>query len=226
MVYPHVEDEFDEAMRPPTSSFHGQISTQAWRVAWPKGDFKARQVFDANMHKGDNWQTGVMVNIVVTPLDPTRKLITRETPTFAREYNGVIRPSIEALTEAVAKIKGIDVKATNPLREINELWVAGEFVPRPDNKTGETWTTIKFTHVFATKGECEAHAGATPQAENHAPAAEATGDPQRATLANFLPALWAQAGKDAGKFAELLKANPLLAAFTMDSPEVRVVMAC
>jgi len=113
---------------------------------------------------------------------------------------------------------------------LSELWVAGEFVPRPDNKPGQTWTTIKFLDVFATEVECAAHA----QAAGDKPAvsiedADATpapqaADPQRAALAAFLPALWAQAGKDRVAFEALLKANPVLAGFTMDSPEVKAVM--
>jgi hypothetical protein len=227
MVYPHVQDEFDEAMSDPVRGFHGQVSIEAYRIAWPKGDFRAHAVYDPNTHKGGDWQQTVMINIIVTPLDPTRKLIAREIPQFAREFVGVIRPSIEALAAKIAAIKGQDVKAINPLREINKLWVAGEFVPRPDNKAGETWTTIKFVDVWATREECEAHANQSTDAENGDAATEPAPNPdaQRATLAAFLPAMWAQAGKDKAKMEELIKANSLLAGFTIDSPEVQAVMA-
>lgn len=230
MVYPHVPDEFDEAMAPQTNTFHGQVDVQAYKIAWPKGDFKARQAYDAQTHKGDGWVTGTMVGIIITPLDAKRKLIQREIPTFAREWSGVVRPSIEALAPQIAAIKGIDAKAINPLRELHKLWVAGEWVPKPDNKPGETYSTLKFTAVFATQAECQAHAGNTtngddPTSHTESEPTPATApDAHRLALAAFLPALWQQAGHDPTKMAALLQNNPLLAGFTLDSPEVKAVM--
>lgn len=226
MVYPHVEDEYDEAMAPASTGFHGQISTAAFRIAWPKGDFKARQVYDLEIHKGDNWQTGVMINITITPLDPTRKLITREVMNFSREFVGVMRPSLGVLNEAIAKIRNVDPKVCNPLREVNGLWVSGEFVARPDNKPGDTWTTLKITGVWATEAECAAHA-ATAQHNGDAqtPPVEApkATDAQRQALAAFLPTLWNQAGRNMEQFQALLSTNPMLSIFTPDSPEVKEV---
>jgi len=50
-------------------------------------------------------------------------------------------------------------------------------------------------------------------------------DAAKASLAPFLKALWAHAGHDATKMAELLPANPLLSEyFTMESPEVQAIM--
>jgi hypothetical protein len=233
MVFPHVADEFDEAMTPQTSTFHGQVDVQVYKIAWPKGDFKARQALDANVHKGDGWNTGTMVNLIVTPLDPTRKLIQREIPTFAREWSGVIRPSIEALGEKIAKIRAQDPKAINPLRELHKLWVTGEWVPKPDNKAGETYATLKFTNIWATEAECQADAGQAKNGDdpaNHAPQPEPTPgtapDVQRLALAAFLPALWQQAGRDPAKMTVLLENNPILAGagFTLHSPEVQAVM--
>lgn len=225
MVYPHVQDEFDEAMTTPTRSFHGQLAVEARKVAYQKGGFRDKVDYDATQHKGKDWYSTIILSFIVTPLDPTRKLVTREPPQFAREFVGVIRPSIEALAEKVAAIKGADVKAINPLREINGLWIAGEFVPRPDNKPGETWTTLKFTDVWATREECEAHANSTQDEPEPEQAPLPTGDAQRAALAAFLPTLWTQAGQDKAKFAELLAANKMLEGFAMDSPEVLAVMA-
>lgn len=233
MVYPHVADEFDEAMTPQTSTFHGQVDVQAFKIAWPKGDFKARQAYDALTHKGDGWVTGTMVSLVITPLDATRKLIQREIPTFAREWNAVIRPSIEALAARIAAIKGVDAKTINPLRELHKLWIAGEWVPKPDNKPGETYTTVKFTEVWATQAECQAHATKTTNGDDPAahepqpePAPAAAPDVQRLALAAFLPALWQQAGRDPAKMTVLLQNNPILAGagFTLHSPEVQAVM--
>ena len=225
MVYPHVQDEFDEAMTTPTRSFHGQLAVEARKVAYQKGGFRDKVDYDATQHKGGDWYSTIILSFIVTPLDPTRKLVTREPPQFAREFVGVIRPSIEALAEKVAAIKGADVKAINPLREINGLWIAGEFVPRPDNKPGETWTTLKFVDVWATREECEAHANSEQDEPEPEQAPLHTGDAQRAALAAFLPTLWTQAGKDKAKFAELLKGNAMLDGFAMDSPEVLAVMA-
>ena len=183
-------------------------------------------LFRSEQHKGREWYSTVMLEFIVTPLDPTKKLIApRAIPQFSREFVGVIRPSIETLAVKVAAIKGADVKAINPLREINGLWIAGEFVPRPDNKPGETWTTLKFTDVWATREECEAHANSEQGEPEPEQAPLHTGDAQRAALAAFLPTLWTQAGKDKAKFAELLKGNAMLDGFAMDSPEVLAVMA-
>lgn len=230
MVYPHVQDEFDEAMSTPTRAFHGQVAIEAYKVAWKKGDFGAHTAYDPEAHRGEDWLTTMMIKFIVTPLDPTKKLITpRDMPRFAPEWTMAVLPSIQALAAKIAAIKGTDVKAINPLRELNKLWVAGEFIPRPDNKPSETWTTIKFIDVWATREECEAHAASTkvPDAENGTVPVQAapTPDAQRATYAQFLPAMWTQAGKDRTKMEELLKANPLLVGFTMDSPEVQAVMA-
>jgi hypothetical protein len=228
-MYPHVVDEFDQAMAPQISTFHGQVNSQAFKIAWQKDSFKAHQVYDPAVHTGDSWKTGVMISLVITPLDPARKLITRDIMNFSREFSGVIRPSLEVLSTKIAAIRKLDAKACNPLREVNGLWVAGEFVRRLDNKPDENWTTIKFLDVFATEVECAAHAAAAQNAEPQAaPAAPPTGatadDAQRKTLAVFLPTLWNQAHRNTAEFAALLAANPMLAGlFTLDSPEVKEV---
>lgn len=220
-------DEFDQAMTDAPRAFHGQVTTEAYKVVLKKGE-KPRP-YDANADKGES--TATMVAIHIAPLDPTKKFIDRNAVSFAAEFRQVIRPSIEALAPKIAAIRGVDVSTINPLREINQLWIAGRFVPRPDNKPGQTWTTIEFVDVFATSAECEAHAQATANGNGNgheppaAPApAQATADPQRSALAAFIPALWAQAGKSRDAFAALLKSNPMLATFTLDSPEVKAVI--
>lgn len=219
-----MTDVYDEAMTEQASTFHGQITIEAFKVALKKGE--KRQVYDPNVHKNDGWIQATAVSLHIAPLDPVRKFIDRETITFGAEWSKVIRPSIEALAAKIATIRGKKPDEINPLRELNNLWVAGEFVPRPDNKNGETWTTLKFTDVFATEAECAAHAAAAKTANGNVEPQPVTQqvDPQRAALAAFLPALWAQAGKDAKAFEALLKANPVLVAFTMDSPEVKAAM--
>lgn len=226
MVYPYVPDEFDSAMTEPPRFFHGQVRIEAFTVALKKGE--KRQLYDSGIHK--DWTQATAVSLHITPLDPTRKFIDRECVSFGAEFAKVIRPSIQALTDKIAAIRGKKPEEINPLRELNGLYIAGEFVPRPDNKAGDTWTTIKFVDVFANAEECGAHAKAQGEKpavtieDVDATAEPQAADPQRAALAQFLPTLWSQAGRDLEKFKALLAANPLLASFTVDSPEVKAVI--
>ena len=119
------------------------------------------------------------------------------------------------------------------------MWVAGEFVPRPSNKEGETWTTLKFVAVYADQAACEAAANEAYNREgDDEPAAEAAQDngqdAAKAMWVPFLPGVWAGAQKAAqangtdavAEMGATLASNDSLSPyFTIDSPEVQAVMS-
>ena len=239
----HEYDAFEDAMTDEPSRFFGQVSIEAYQAVFAKdagGKWQKPEQYIPELHgseeelaKDDDKFLGTQIDFSITPVDPTRKIISRtvgaknrKRPEFAR----VIRPSIEALSARIAEIKGLQPGQFNPLKELSGMWVAGEFVPRPSNKEGETWTTLKFVAVYADQAACEAAANEAYNREgDDEPAAEAAQDngqdAAKAALVPFLAPLWEQAGHDAAKMTELLGVNPLLSsAFTMDSQEVKDVM--
>lgn len=170
----------------------------------------------------------------ITPIQSTFKISTTKVPYRNRRkpaFAKVVIPSINALLEQIAKIKGLKVGDFSGLREINEMYVGGEYVPEPRN---EEYNTIKFTQVFATKAGCAAAAGVEveddlPWVDDPAPAAVPPApaiptppvDPQRAGLAAFLPAMWTAAGQNKDKFYSAIATNPMLSnLFNSKSPEV------
>jgi len=237
----HEYDAFEDAMTDEPSRFFGQVSIEAYQAVFAKdvnGKWQKPEPYIADLHgseeeisKNDDKFLTVQVDISLTPVDPTRKIWTRSVGAKNRnrpEFARVIRPSIEALAEQIAAIKSLQPGQFNPLKELSGMWVGGEFVPRPSNKEGETWTTLKFTCVFASQDECAAAADEVYNHDADEPAAEPEDNGQdaaKAALVPFLAPLWEQAGHDQDKMAELLGVNPLLSsAFTMDSPEVQAVM--
>ena len=236
----HEYDPYDDAMSDEPSMFFGKVEIEAYPIVvaddgtgWkPQGQYVAElHGTRAEINKADDKFIATDVDISITPADPSRKMIQRTNiPTKSKkrtEFQRVIRPSIEALEGEIAKAKGLQVGQFNPLKELGGLWVAGEFVPKPSNKPDETWTTLKFTRVFAGQDECIEAMNAH---YNHEGAAEAEGDnghdEERAKLAPFLQPIWAQAEGDKDKMAELLATNSMLCDhFTVDSPEVQALMA-
>ena len=219
------EDEFDRAMKDSAAGFWGKASVDAWECALVKG--VGKEPWDPDKHAGQN--SHVCISFTIEPLDPARKLISRDMINWTTEFRVAVRPSIEELAEPLAKIVGKEVGSFNPLRELNGKWVHGEFVPRPDNKPDETWTTIRFTEVFRDRGECSQ---AALEAGAIQPVQDGLGggnDAQRASLAQFLPALWNEAQGAPNPMAEMegkIKANPLLAQFfNLSSPEVQATRA-
>lgn len=216
----NTHDAFDDAMRDDPVFFAGQVMVDAYTCVSHKGH--KREPYNPAVHQGLN--TASVVSFNIAPLDPTRRMITREMIDWDRSYKGVVRPSIETLTDQIATIRGVPVGSFNPLREISNLFVTGEFVPKPDNKTGETWTTLQFIGVFAAERECKSAydelIGETSETED-APVDD-TSQAERASLAAFLPSLWEQANHDVEKMSELLAVNPMLAKhFDATSPEVK-----
>lgn len=196
-------DPFDDAMTDAPNTFAGRCSISAWTCVLIKGQGKVP--YDPQQHQG--MKTSTAIEITIEPLDPTRQLIQRDMLNWTADFKSVVRPSVEALAARIAEIVSLPQEQVNPLRGLNGLWVSGEFVPRPDNKAGETWTTLKFLAVYANEDECRA-AVEGPSA----PAAPAA-DPQRAALAAFLPAMWTQAGHDPAAFHKLIAGNPILSPF-------------
>ena len=196
-------DPFDDAMTDAPNTFAGRCSISAWTCVLIKGQGKVP--YDPQQHQG--MKTSTAIEITIEPLDPTRQLIQRDMLNWTADFKSVVRPSVEALAARIAEIVNLPLEQVNPLRGLNGLWVSGEFVPRPDNKAGETWTTLKFLAVYGSEDECRA------AVEGPATPAAPTADPQRAALAAFLPALWNQAGKNPDMFHKLIAGNPILSPF-------------
>jgi len=237
----HEYDAYDDAMTDEPSRFFGCVTIEAYQALFAKdagGKWQKPEQYIPELHgdeaeiaKDDDKFLGTQIDFSITPVDPTRKIISRTVGAKNRrrpEFARVIRPSIEALAAQIAAIKNLQPGQFNPLKELSGMWVAGEFVPRPSNKPDETWTTLKFTCVFASQQECAAAADEAYNHESDESAAEPEDNGQdaaKAALVPFLAPLWEQAGHDADKMGELLASNPLLSsAFEMDSPEVQDVM--
>lgn len=218
---PREIDPFNDAMTDEPRLFYGQLDVNAWTCVLVKGQGKVP--YDPEVHQGQ--KTSTAIEFTVSPCDATQKLIQREMLNWTADFKGVARPSIEALADKIAKIKGLTVGQFNPLKEISGMWVSGEFVPRPDNKPGETWTTVKFLDVYRDEPECRNAAGVeddgtVPGFEAATPEPEHTAS-VRASMAAFLPALWVQAGKEYPKFLDMIENNPMLSQhFNSTSPEV------
>ena len=244
-IGPSVYDPYDEAMHDPPSLFFGLLKTFAWAVigSRPAGmPWKGNTTFEdyvEELHgtrdeidKEEDRFLSTNIEFSLTPTDPTRKVMTRKVSVNKKqkEFYHVVRPAIQALADRVAEVKNLVPGQFNPLKEFTDIWVAGEFVPNPDNKPDENWKTWKFTRVFASQEECAAAANeAYNRDSDDEPADDAEPDNgqdvDRAKLAPFLEVIWKQAGGDSAKMAELLADNPVLSPyFTVDSPEVLAVM--
>jgi hypothetical protein len=227
-------------MRDEPSGFFGRVSVKASHVVLQKG---SRPIpYDPTLHADRRRST--FVEFQITPIDPTRGLITRDTVHFAREFREVIRPSIEALVPQMCAITGQSEDDPNfmPLKALDELWVSGQYVPRPENDEGETWTTLHFDAVYPDKAACEVAyrewlenrpeqtvAPPPPQAEQPAPE---TSEQERQTLKPLLAMMWTQAQAGGGTedeqreryFTSVEESPPLKPYFNRDSPEVLEVL--
>ena len=244
MTYPHVEpDVLDEAMTDEPRRFFGQVSLDASKVALVKGQGKVP--YDPAVH---GTKYSILLDFTITPVDLTLKLVNRKMLNWVVEFRQVVRPSIDALSE---KIKAVahppETKSTGwLLKAINGLWVGGEFVARPDNKLGETWTTIKFTDVYPDEAACkaayEAYKSKSGEDVDIDPDKIEAGTPQpkvtpaqinQVAVDSFLTSFWtiakSRANGDDPKRREvmsnLLTENAaLIGNLTIDSPEVVKVM--
>lgn len=225
-------DPFNDAMTDEPDFFYGKVSVEAWQGYFKKGTGAVQ--YNENVD-GPDQKHYLIIQFIFTPVDPTRKIFTVNTVKWAAEFNKVLRPSLEAVSDQLANIKSLVVGQFNPLRAVSGMYVKCERVPRPDNKENDTWTTMKFQAVYPDEAACIAaweadtgkELGGSPVADlpfmPEDPAAPV--DPVRHSMAAFLPALWAQSGHDIIKMAGLLKDNPMIGQhFTVESSEVVVVM--
>jgi len=233
-------DPYDDAMTSDPDFFYGQVNVEAFQGFFEKG--VGATPYNEMAH-GDR-KHYLIIQFIFTPIDPTRKVFTISTVKWSPEFNQVLRSSLEVVSEQLAGIKNLVIGQFNPLREVSGMYVRCERVPRPDNKENETWTTMRFQQVYSNETTCVAawetdtgkELGGSPMADlpfmpDDIPDSQQPGhsvpipDPQRVSLAVFLPALWQQSGKDMIEMSKVLRANPMLAAhFTVESPEVVEVM--
>lgn len=190
-------DPFDDAMTDAPNTFAGRCSISAWTCVLIKGQGKVP--YDPQQHQG--MKTSTAIEITIEPLDPTRQLIQRDMLNWTADFKSDLsarrwKPSLPGLPRL-----SVCQEQVNPLKSLNGLWVSGEFVPRPDNKAGETWTTLKFLAVYASEQECRA------AIEGPAQPTAPTGDPQRA-LAAFLPALWVRRARIRMPSIPMIAGNP------------------
>lgn len=236
-------DVLDTALDPEPEFVYGQIHFEGYEGFVQKGTRGVIR-YDKDAHGPDQWYTPV-VDLVFTPIDPSRKIFKEELFLRWKRRNQIwlkiVLPAIQALCPELEKIKGLAADQYPILRTLNGMYFAAEYVDRPDNKEGETWSTLRPLQVFADEVACIAayeadtgkRLGGSPAAglpfmPDETPTATATytpTDPVKASMAAFLPALWAQSGRDMIKMAGLLKDNPMIGQhFTVESPEVVEVM--
>lgn len=237
-------DPYVDAMKdnPAQGKFWGKITTDCtyWRIE--KGEKKVP--FDPQIHREQFRR--VSIALTVEPLNPTHNFIQREMMEFDINYQDFVKKSILELAEDIAK--AIDQPpGTFPLmRALSGLYVQGSFVEKKDNPPGKSYTTLYFEKVFKTEDECATDyeqvtgqprpTGESPVEDlpftpdevapkpEPQPKEEPKIDPERATFANFLPALWAQANGDIAKMEQLLNENPMLAKhFDINSDEVKAI---
>lgn len=244
---PRDVDPFsDEIIEP--SLFFGQVDFYSYTSYASKGDNgkwtfvpydppthgSEAEITARNKARGQNEEfTSRQVELTFTPVDPTRKIFTNKFGIKNKNRPGfmkIVYPSVRALEEKIAKIKGFTVGQFRLGDALNGMWIQGEYVPEPGN---EEWSIIKFVDVYAGEAECRAAAG-VDDTQGEIPGFEPTPavqpvqaeDPQRAALAKFLPALWAQAGEDQDEFLKAIAENPLLAPFFNEtSTEVLQILA-
>lgn len=229
-------DPYDDAMTDEPDIFFGRVNVEAFQGFFEKG--VGATPYDENAH-GDR-KHYLIIHFEFTPIDVTRKTFSVNTVKWAAEFNQVLRPSLEVVSEQLARIKGLTVGQFNPLRAVSGMYVKCARVPRPDNKENETWTTMSFIQVYLDEATCVAaweadsgkELGGSPVADmpfmpdDDTPLQYAMAPADvRASMAGFLPKLWEQAGGDMMKMHKLLTDNPMIGAhFTVESSEVVEVM--
>lgn len=236
-------DPYEDAMTPDSGLFFGQVHIEAFQGFFQKGQ-QGAMPYDELAH-GKGQKHYLIIEFTFSPINPQRQIFRISTVKWAAEFNQVLRPSMEIVAEQIAKLKNMTMGQFNMLRELSSMYVKCNRVPRPDNKEGQTWTTMEFVQVYPNEATCRAAwEQETDQVlvkledlpfmpEPASPVRKPPTDYERQTFAAFLPALCAQAKSEAKangtepaqNLANLLAANPMLAAhFTTDSPEVRKIM--
>ena len=241
MTYPHPQDDFDEAMTDAPRRFFGNVDIETSKVALVKGAGKVP--YDPAVHD----KYSILIHIILIPIDPTLKLIERKPLSWDGEFKGCTRPSIEKLSKQIEAIRGpapADDKGWL-LRSFRNLWVSGEFVPRPGNKAGETWTALRFDAVYADEAACQVvydaykskgdkadDTGTVVESDETAPPASPAG-PSAAAVKSFLTSFWSIAmSRSAGnkdkaraEMVGLLAQNAAaVGGLTVDAPQVATVI--
>lgn len=153
---PHADDLYDEAMTERQSFFAGQVATNAFKCVLIKGT-RGPVPYEPTIH-GQDAKVSTAIEFIITPLQVDKNFVAKTFLNWEREFTQAVRPSIEKLAEKIAGLKGIDASALGPgwvLREMNQMFVIGEWVPKPDNKEGENYKTLSFVDIFATQQECQ-----------------------------------------------------------------------
>jgi hypothetical protein len=211
-------------------TYFGQITADYYFCALVKGEGKV--LFDPLKHPKD--QRFTAINLVLTPLagSPIKNNIERQMIAESKAWASFVKPSLLAV--------GAD------LRTINGRWAQVQMVPTgrkyeaEDQQTKEKVTreetTFKFIALYPDESSCRAasdalfsrtestSAPATPPSTASTPGNG--NNPERTVAAKFLPALWAQSGKDVVRFQEAIAKNSLTAKwFDISSPEVVAVIS-
>lgn len=230
-----MSDYFDDAMNATYTErpklVFGQVDVDVWPCVLVKGTGKV--LFDATQHKAEDRCTAIHITIAPTTNSRMEYKAEREMIAESKEWAGIMKPSLVALSTDLRSVKG--------------KWVKASLVPtgrKYTNAAGETKqaTTFKFEAVYNTEAECEAAEeavfgksdssatapngsasgnGNTPHPNGNGSNGNGNNPLERETALKFLPALWTSAGKDLEKFAASLAKNPLVSKyFDLNSPEV------
>ena len=213
---------------PQTKNYFGRCVIDAWACVLVKG--MKPQVYDKTQHAPEQRRTRIVMIFEPLPTSPFQNNITRELIAESKEWTETVRPSLKAL--------GLELSG------VHKQWVQYELVttrtyqkkdasgqPMVDD-TGRpvmgNATLPRFLAVYNNLEECQAasdalfHRSAASGSDAPVPvSASASNELARQEAAKLLPALWAMAHKDIGKFSQDIAKMPQTAPyFDMTSPEV------
>lgn len=222
--------EADNA-KPPVYTHFGKISIEAEFVFWAKGvRLDQCPPFDAEAHDATKKTTRIRMSAEPLPGHTNKYPHERVIPSFSKEWTFVTLPSIKALGVSAQDIDGKYAKYVfTPARKYT-------------NKQGEEKNATAFEllelfdsaeaaqtaadELFGTTYESGSDIGASiPGFEDDPEPVNGKTDAAKDVAAQFIPILWASAGGDLGKMAELMASNPVVAEhFDVTSPEVVAVI--
>ncbi len=208
-------DPWEAAGEQQTQKRVAQINFDLWACVWEN---KTVAPFDEQIHKISDRLTNVTMDFTTL----TGKNFQFNHIAEWSDWQQTTLPSVMALDVPGATSPG------EKLKKMNGQWVEYEIEEREYTKKGGgtgTALAVKFLTFLGDRAAAEAY---TKTDSDDAPEAPPAGDngKDRAVAAQFLGPLWAQAGKDPDKMADLLKSMPMVSQFfTIDSPEVQEVMS-
>lgn len=236
-VQEQVQDPLAEAesAQPVVYTHWGQVHIVADFVVWPKGTrLENCPPYNPQQHSPDKKVTRVVVRTSPLPGQTHPFEHKRVVTNYSREWASVTNPSIQALGLQARDIIGKYAKY--------QFAKARTYTDR--NGDPRSSTSFKFLEIYddadaareaadeffnsigvGTQSGDEI-ASEIPGFEDNGASDGGNGsDPERAALAQFLPALWAQAEQDPAQFAVKIAEMPMLAAhFDIDSPEVQAIV--